>query len=92
MKQFNLNDYVYIKLNDKGRDIYYHQYDNINRFYGKIMIKPKMPKEENGYCKLQAWEMMKIFGQHLGMGTDVPFETTVYFDDKDIKNKEEKNV
>lgn len=36
----NLNDFVKFKLTDKGKDIYYHQYDEINALWGRQIAKP----------------------------------------------------
>ncbi len=80
MKSFNLNNYVYVKLTDKGRDIYYHQYDHIQG------IKPSYPKEDNnGYFKEQLWQLMKTFGKHMSMGFDQPFSTDIIFEEAYLK-------
>ena len=30
MNEFNINDFVKVKLTEKGKYIYYHQFDDIN--------------------------------------------------------------
>ena len=69
--KINLNDMVKFKLTDHGKDIYYHQFDELNEFvrtYGGIPIIPTMPKvDEEGYTKLQLWQFMEIYGPHIGM-------------------------
>lgn len=79
----NLNHTVKVRLTDKGRDIYYHQNDKLNQQYNKIMIKPKYPVEVNGYYSTQLWNLMAIFGEHIFMGMDIPFETTIEIENKD---------
>lgn len=70
----NLNETVKFKLNDHGKDIFYHQYDEINKrlleLGGKqLPIEPTMPKvDADGYTEMQLWTFMQIFGPHTGMG------------------------
>lgn len=75
----NLNEYIMVKLNDKGKDIYYHQYDevneNIKRHGGKPII-PKMPKvDEEGYTRFQMWQFMNLYGEYMTIGFDTVLET-----------------
>lgn len=68
---FNVNSHVRVKLNDLGREIYMQYYDR----WG---IETGPPKEEgDGYSRFQLHELMSIFGEHMGVGFSVPFETTV---------------
>ena len=49
MKTFNINNIIKVKLTDCGRDIYYHQHDELNKYYGKEVIKPRYPDvDEDG--------------------------------------------
>lgn len=85
MKKFNMNNTVKVKLTDKGKDIYYHQHDDLNKQSGGIFIKPKYPEiGEDGYFKEQLWHLMQTFGDHVGMGFDQPFSTDILIDDKDL--------
>ena len=81
--QFTVNDYVKVKLTEKGKYIYYHQFDDINQNIRKIGGKPLNPIElkydDEGYIEFQMWHLMKIFGKHLYNGCDIPFETTIKF-------------
>ena len=64
----NLNDKIKVKLNDKGKDIFYHQFDEIISLYPQCHIDPRMPNvDENGYTTFQIWEFMKLYGGHIGM-------------------------
>lgn len=45
MKKLNWNTFVKVKLNALGRDIYYRQFDEINRQAGKTIIEPRFPEE-----------------------------------------------
>ncbi len=70
--QINLNEVVKFKLTDLGKDIFIHQYDEINsriRELGGKPIQPALPKvDENGYTSMQLWNFMAIYGSYLGMG------------------------
>jgi hypothetical protein len=76
----NLNDIVFIKLTDKGRQVYKEWHDDYNKKYPvKLTYRP--PKEdENGYSRWKLYEIMQYFGNvlypHL-WGDDLPFETTI---------------
>lgn len=65
----NLNEWVKVKLTDLGKEIYYHQYDELNKVYGREMLKPSFPSEdEDGYTRFQLWKFIQLYGEHIGMG------------------------
>lgn len=71
----NLNDTVKFKLTDRGKDIYYHQYDELNERIvkrgGRRPIEPAMPKvDSEGYTKMQLWCFIELFGPHTGWGME----------------------
>ena len=66
--RINLNEPIKVKLTEWGKEIYYHQYDRVNRIVGREIFKPKFPKEdENGYTEFQLWCFIKLYGGHIGM-------------------------
>lgn len=66
--KINLNESVKVKLTDWGKEIFYHQYDRINKMVGKEVCKPIYPKEdENGYTEFQLWCFMQLYGEYMGM-------------------------
>jgi hypothetical protein len=70
--EFNINNYVSVKLNERGEKIYkehWAQYD----FAAPVLIK-----DADGLVRFQMWDLMRIFGSHISMGRGVPFETTIY--------------
>ena len=74
--EINLNDIVRVKLNDYGKEIFYHQFDELNKKSGREVIKPHFPKvDDEGYTKMQLWEFMQIYGSHTGMGFHQYLET-----------------
>lgn len=76
---FNVNHNVEVKLTDKGRDIYYHKNDWMNkkRNLPNGYFPQVKPKEVDGWFECQLWELMEIFGSHMSMGLDNPFETNI---------------
>jgi hypothetical protein len=71
-RNVNLNEYIKVKLTDKGKEIYrnyYHYIDDED--------VPTLDVDEEGFCKFQLWEFMQIFGEHFHMGGDLPCETNV---------------
>ena len=66
--KINLNEPVKVKLTDWGKEIFYHQYDRVNKVVGREVCKPRYPKEdENGYTEFQLWCFMELYGEHMGM-------------------------
>lgn len=69
--KINLNETVKFKLTDHGKDIYYHQYDELNELIkarGGKPLKPSMPRvDKDGYTKMQLWCFFELYGDHIGM-------------------------
>ena len=74
---FNLNDYVFIKLTAVGKEEHKRQYDELN----KSLKNPRSynPPEEdvNGWSKWQLHTLFSNFGHMIYLGCDPPFETTI---------------
>ncbi len=66
--KINLNESVKVKLTDLGKEIFYHQYDKINKAVGREVCKPRYPTEdENGYTKFQLWCFIQLYGEYIGI-------------------------
>ena len=74
--EFNLNEYVWVQLTDKGRQIYQEWVEDLGLDH--------TPAEEDpdGWSKWQAWQLAQLFGEYMGMGVFLPFATTVRIDPK----------
>ena len=84
--KYNINDYIKVKLNDVGKEIFYHRYDALNSYYKnhgmEDIIKPRYPEEDiDGYTKFQIWEFMKLYGEYVVMGRNLLFETEIIIED-----------
>jgi hypothetical protein len=62
----DMNDTVWIKLDDKGRSIYGHHHS-----------RPLVPNRA-GYVKMHLHEVMHIFGEFCFLGSKPPFETEIH--------------
>ena len=66
--KINLNEMVKVKLTPLGAEIYYKQFDELNKECGREICKPEMPKiDKDGYTEFQLWHFMELYGQHIGM-------------------------
>ena len=76
---FNINDYVQVRLTDRGRACLRENYDKLNAAYGgKLHFNHTPPKEDkDGWSRWQAWSLMQDLGPHISMGMNPPFETTI---------------
>jgi hypothetical protein len=78
MDKMNINDYVWVKLTDKGREILKAGHDTLRASYPKTIkewVDPTDPK--TGYAQFQLHEIMYVFGEHCGLGFVVPFDTEI---------------
>ena len=88
--KINLNEPVKVKLTDWGKEIFYHQYDRVNKAVGREVCKPRYPKEdENGYTEFQLWCFMELYGEYIGMTLPNVIEPLeiVYESEKGGKNE-----
>ena len=66
--KINLNDTIKVKLTPYGAEIYYKQFDELNKQRGREICKPQMPLiDKDGYTKFQLWHFIELYGQHIGM-------------------------
>lgn len=69
--KINLNDRIKVKLTPLGAEIYYHQYDEVNKRIkenGGTELEPIMPQiDKDGYTEFQLWHFMELYGKHIGM-------------------------
>ena len=90
VKALNLNDVIKVKLTDYGKDIYYHQYDELNNRLianGGKPLEPRYPDvDDDGYSKFQLWSFMRLYGEHMKMcGPKVIEPLNIYIEEKDLE-------
>ena len=68
IQKINLNETIKVKLTPYGAEIYYKQFDEANKQYGKEICKPHMPRiDKDGYTEFQLWHFIELYGQHIGI-------------------------
>jgi len=78
-RQFNINEYVWVQLTAKGQQIYKEHYARLN-LPAEYQPGPK-EKDAQGYSQFQMWDFMQIFGEHICMGSEPAFSTTILLDE-----------
>jgi len=63
----NANDEVEICLTKKG----------IKILYQNGLLSRQTVRDGKTYYNSELWDIMNIFGSHLGNGAEIPFETTM---------------
>lgn len=68
IQKINLNETIKVKLTPYGAEIYYKQFDELNKQRGREICKPQMPRiDKDGYTEFQLWHFMELYGEHIGM-------------------------
>lgn len=74
----NINEDVQVQLTDHGRRIHREQHDEFNKSFPHLKLKYTKPKEDNGgWSKWQLWHLMQVFGPHIHLTMDNPFNLTI---------------
>ena len=85
MKQFNINYFVKVKLTDEGKDVFYHQFDNLINA-GVIGLERTMPfVDEEGFSKFQLWRLMEIYGKDIYTRHFFK-DNAIYIEDKNLES------
>lgn len=68
IQKININETIKVKLTPYGAEIYYKQFDEVNKQRGREICKPQMPRiDKDGYTEFQLWYFIELYGQHIGM-------------------------
>ena len=69
--KINLNDKIKVKLTPLGSEIYYHQYDELNKQIkknGGTELEPIMPQiDKDGYTEFQLHHFISLYGKYIGV-------------------------
>ncbi|NQT04172.1 MAG: hypothetical protein HQ580_19255 [Planctomycetes bacterium] len=78
MFEFNVNNYVHVRLTESGKKELRRQYDELKREFPQVKHGHHSPKEdENGWSKWQLHVLMNRLGNIMNCGMNPPFETTI---------------
>lgn len=68
IQKINLNETIKVKLTPYGAEIYYRQFDELNKQRGREICKPHMPRiDKDGYTEFQLWHFIELYGEHIGI-------------------------
>jgi hypothetical protein len=76
---FNVNEYVRVKLTERGVNILRRRHDRMADSFPNVGSFSEPKRDTEGWSSFQLWELMKNFGADIGNGLPVPFETTIEF-------------
>ncbi len=80
----NINYNIKAKLNDYGVEILKARHrqlvESSQGAYNQPFTLPST--DENGYSIFQFWTFMQIFGPHLHLGSEMPFEADIIISDR----------
>ena len=90
MKKLNFNDRVKVKLTPLGAEIYYHQFDEVNKritLRGGEKIEPHMPQvDKDGFTEFVLWQFIELYGEYISLGSpNVVSDVNFYISDDDLK-------
>ena len=81
MIEFNVNNYVMVKITDEGVAELKRQHAELRKTFPSISGTFSPPtKDDEGWSKFQMHDLMNRFGHMMSMGGKLPFETTVRLD------------
>ncbi len=90
MLSYNINEYVYVKLVDRGKTIWKEHYEKHK------LVSTDFPFESlynsytnfDGYTRFQFYDLCHIFGTQLTVGSEAPFGTSILFETEYLKEVE----
>ena len=87
MYEFNCNRTVKVKLTPIGIAELKRQHQLMVRQYNPPLTRPFIEPEtdKEGWSSWQLHDLMSRFGDSMVVGMDVPFETAIRFEEKDMK-------
>jgi len=82
-----MNWYVKVKLTDHGLDVWKKDRDELAEWSkGAVKSKPKeyfaSMADADGNHRFQLWELMQLFGPHIGVCKPMPFSTVLIMETK----------
>lgn len=78
---FNVNDYVFVRLKERGRKELKRQHDELDKVVGGTLGDYKSYTEDkDGWSKWQLHSLMNYFGHIMTIGFDPPFEPNIKFE------------
>jgi repressor LexA len=76
----NINENVKIKLLERGLKELERQHEELRKLSPSIGPWRPPAVDEDGYSKMQLWNLMQDLGHLCSMGFEPPFETEIIFE------------
>lgn len=73
----NLNDHVWVRLTDLGRELHREQHEALRKDVPKLGPYREPQEDAEGFTKWQLWQLMQHFGPAICLGCDPPFDLTI---------------
>ena len=77
----NINENIKAKLNDTGIQILKSRHDQLVKSTGYNQPFTLPSTDSDGYSIFQLWTFMQIFGPHLHLGSEIPFDSEIIVPD-----------
>ena len=78
--EFNINNYVHIKMTQHGRDIHKEHWTDVMSGCFDWTYNPKK-ESADGWFKWQMWDVMRVFGDHMYNGCELPFDVNIIIEE-----------
>ena len=82
------NSTIKVRLTKLGKELdkkLWEDFWSANNLLDKFPYTPPN-EDENGYVEFQLWNLMQDFGAYCGLGQELPFETVILIDEKDLND------
>ena len=82
-KTFNINEFIKVKLSQKGKLVYSEHQIEIQKRFNRDKIKIDVPLnvevDSEGFTEFQLWRFMEIFGSHMYCGAEPIIEGPILY-------------
>ena len=82
-KIFNINEFIKVKLTQKGKLIYLEHQIEIQKRFNRDRIRIDVPLnvevDDEGFSSFQLWKFMEIFGSHMYCGCEPIIEGCILY-------------
>jgi hypothetical protein len=85
MKSFNINSTVKVRLTKVGEELLEKNWKDFWNSIGRLNPYQPPTPDADGYVEFQMWDLMGNLGEQCGWGGDLPFDTEILIEDKDLK-------
>ena len=83
MIEFNINNYVHVKLTEAGLTELKRQHEQLSKYIRGGLGDWKPPKtDSDGFSKFQMYNLMNRFGHMLHCASKAPFEMTIRIEEQ----------